>query len=177
MLKIPMKIKENEIIFAVGSRKVENANGPLSLFIQPGYTLKDEFSTSNIVGKNNVIFRRTEIAKEINETLFYNGPRRGHGYARPGGKPGKTKKQSEFLKKIVLGNSNIDVIQLEKKLVQDHGWLEHLRTDQILGSQKDSLKKKSNESSNDNANNSKQGRPRNAIREWPLSRRLCIIEC
>ena len=116
----------------------------------------------------------------INDISFYNGPRKGHGYILPGGKPGKTKIQCNFLNKFVAGRPNIDVNQLEKQLVSDHGWQEHLRPDQIIISQKDSLKKKTNNNSNNNIDNNnnissnvgKRGRPKNSYRKFWYTRRL-----
>ena len=123
-----------------------------------------------------MIFRRTEVAKVINDVSFYNGPRKGHAYILPGGKPGKTEIQSNFLN-VYANKANIDVNQLEKQLVKEHGYQEHLRTDQITISQKDSLKKNTNNNdnnNNDNNNNNvgKRGRPKNGYRKFWLTPRL-----
>ena len=123
-----------------------------------------------------MIFRRTEVAKVINDVSFYNGPRKGHAYILPGGKPGKTEIQSNFLN-VHANKPNIDVNQLEKQLVKEHGYQEHLRTDQITISQKNSLKKNTNNNdnnNNDNNNNNvgKRGRPKNGYRKFWLTPRL-----
>ena len=79
-----------------------------------------------------------------------------------------------ILNKFVTGKPNIDVNQLEKQLVRDHGWQEHLRPDQIIISQKDSLKKNTNNNDNNNIDNNnnissnvgKPGRPKNSYRKF-----------
>ncbi len=110
----------------------------------------------------------------INGVSFYNGPRKGHAYILPGGKPGKTETQSNFLN-VYANKANIDVNQLEKQLVKEYGYQEHLRTDQITISQKASLKKNTNNNdnnNNDNNNVGKRGRPKNGYRKFLYTPRL-----